>query len=292
MLDVLGTEGPTRTARALPVLLDVSLSKARKLRSCPRSVYWEVAGPRHPDPATAARVRRLKMLTGLEAALGIGLHEVARRIATALRDGRRPPRYEEGLAYLREQLNTLWTATREQHDHAPERDGCLRERWYGETVPEETLVRVRTRLHSQYRRLYHHPAWETVRQAGRGDIVVCDALDHLPLHLDGLPAARLYAAPDLAMIVHSRIELPNYGIPAPGPTALLIDWKTGKWDPLRRDDALDQACVYAWYVAEKLELPMGGWATSAGSPTSRRRTTPARTSGRCSAPARSRAAAP
>ncbi len=123
------TQSRTEGARALPVLLDVSLSKARKLRTCPRSVYWDAAGARHPDPAVAALVRRLKGLTSLDAALGIALHDVARMIAVALRDGRRPPSYEAGLVILRRQLNALWTATRESHYRAPERGGCLRERW-------------------------------------------------------------------------------------------------------------------------------------------------------------------
>jgi predicted RecB family nuclease len=54
---------------------------------------------------------------------------------------------------------------------------------------------------------------------------------------DGVP---VWVAPDLVYTI-------------PGERTTIVDWKTGKEDA----SAVDQLCLYAWYVRDALGIPMG-----------------------------------
>lgn len=245
--------------RPLPVLLDVSFSKAKALGRCPRSVYWAVEGARggwQTDAPPAARLAyRLKQLTSFPACLAIGLHDAGVRIARSHRDGTRPPDYDELLEAVRGRMNALWRADRAKYEQNPRRGGFTREQWYGEPIPPAAVELLRTKMHSGLRRLCQHPRWELVRAAGRGNILICDALDYLAVEFDGLPPARLWAAPDLALVSGAPIDLPGYGIRVPSGTGVLIDWKSGRND--ERVDNADQFAVFGWYLRDRLRVPMG-----------------------------------
>lgn len=233
----------------------MSQTRAKRMEACPRQEWWYSVGAvptwKRASPV-AHEAWALRCATSLDAALGSAIHVAAAAHACALRDGRRTPSYDEALAQVRGDLAKLWRATDvDAFRRDPKRNGMLLERLEGREVAEQTLASLRVKIPALVRRLVQHPIWEHVRQCGRGEIVVVEALDAMLVEVDGRPV-KLYAAPDLVYIAGDTLELPDFGIPIPAKTPVIVDWKSG-----RTGDAQFQLALYAGYVRDHLGLAPG-----------------------------------
>lgn len=255
----------TKTARsALPVLEHVSLSRLRRRLQCERMDWWQTEGAKDGWRQTARPETRLayalKKLTSWPGVVGDAIHQAAAVRARALRDGRRPPDYAQLLDLVRARLNAAACSRDvERFLRDPSHVVMLREVYSGEwpagRIPADVVATTKTRVGSLLRRMLAHPVWEDIARCGRGDILVCDALDALALEVDGVPV-KVYAAPDLVWVSHEPVLLPDFGVPVVPPVVSLLDWKTGRGDG-RVDAARDQLALYAWWASQKLDLPAG-----------------------------------
>lgn len=244
--------------------LTMSLSRARRLEQCERQDWWYTEGARGgyrrdaaPETQQAFALKKLQSLPGL---VGIALHEAAAAYAAAVRDGRRPPTYDELHALVRGHLNAGCTSRDVRAWFAdPQGRPMLREvllgEWPGGRIPADVRDRTRVQVGAMLRRLLTHPMTHALHECGRGDIRVCDRLDAMSVECDDHPV-QVYAAPDVVYLTGARMEVPGVPVPVPAGTPVIGDYKTGRSGG-RVDAARDQLAVYAWYVQERLGLEPG-----------------------------------
>lgn len=241
----------------------VSLSRVRRRAQCARQDWWQTEGSRdgyRSDALPSAREAfALKKLTSLPAVIGEALHHAAAARARAVRDGRRIPTVER----LREGICARLNRAVMSRDVAaflkrPSETVMLREiffeEWRGGIIPRDLVAETKGKVESLLERMLAHPVWEDIARCGRGDILVCDALDALEIELDGA-FVRIYAAPDLVWVSNDPVNLPGFGIPLLPPVVSILDWKTGRAAAGQEEQARRQLCVYAWFTSQKLKLP-------------------------------------
>lgn len=241
----------------------LSLSRVRRRAQCARMDWWQAEGARdgyRRDASPTARTAyALKKLTSLPAVVGDALHHAAATRARCLRDGLRPPSYDDLLSMVRARLNAAVTSRNiERFLARPSDTLMLREVFHGEwpegRVPPDVVSETRTKVESLLQAMVAHPVWEDLAHCGRGDILVCDALDALEIEVNGAPV-RVYAAPDLIWVSRDPQYVPGFGVPLVPPVVTILDWKTGR-PSAAEEQARTQLAVYAWWVTQKLSLPV------------------------------------
>lgn len=245
-----------------PLTEHVSLSRIRRRAQCPRMDWWQTEGSRdgfrRTAPVDAQMAYALKKLTSWPAVVGDAVHQAAAVRARALRDGLRPPGYDELLALVRARLNRAALSRNTDAFLARPSDVVMLrevyfEEWPGGRIPPEVVEATRARVAALLRRMLAHPVWEDVARCAGGDVLICDSLDALLIESDGTPV-KVYAAPDLVWVSREPVSVPAFGVPLLPPVITLLDWKTGRMDS-RVDAARDQLALYAWWVSQKLPLP-------------------------------------
>jgi hypothetical protein len=254
---------PTTHVFAGPQVEHLSLSRVRRRAQCARMDWWQTEGARdgyRRDASPTARTAyALKKLTSLPAVVGDAVHHAAATRARCLRDGLRPPSLDEMRATVRERLNAAVTSRNVERflarpSHTPMLREVFHNEWPGGRIPADVVDETRAKVESLLRVMMVHPVWADLAHCGRGDIVVCDALDALEIEVNGAPV-RVYAAPDLVWISHEPQYVPGFGVPLLPPVVTILDWKTGR-PSAAEEQARTQLAVYAWWVREKLALPV------------------------------------
>lgn len=241
----------------------VSLSRVKRREQCARKDWWQSEGSRDgfrsDAPASARLAYALKKLTSLPGVIGEAVHHAAATRARAIRDGMRPPTFDALLTGVRDRLNAaVVSRNTERFMQRPAQTQMLREvffsEWPDRRIPKDLIEETRTKVHALLGEMLAHPVWDDLARCGRGDILVCDALDALEIVVDEAPV-RVYAAPDLLWISHERVDVPGFGVPLLPPVVTILDWKTGR-SAGQEEDARQQLAVYAWWASRKLALPI------------------------------------
>lgn len=241
----------------------VSLSRVKRREQCARRDWWQSEGSRDgfrsDAPASARLAYALKKLTSLPGVIGEAIHHAAATRARAIRDGMRPPTFDALLTGVRDRLNAaVVSRNTERFMQRPAQTQMLREvffsEWPDRRIPKDLIEETRTKVHALLGEMLAHPVWDDLARCGRGEILVCDALDALETVVDGVPV-RVYAAPDLLWISHERIDVPGFGVPLLPPVVTILDWKTGRAAG-NEEDARQQLAVYAWWASRKIDLPV------------------------------------
>ena len=218
-----------------------SHTRDRLLQSCARRYYYryyQAQGGWHRDASPAARrAYVLGQLTSLDLALGTSLHARAREIASAIAAGSPRP----ALATLRERvradLNRVYSNSRNLQNFLrdPRGHAMLLGIYYQRGISEQTIGRIRERMDQCLEHLVASSVWATIERCPSTAVRVIDA--PALFDADGVP---VWVAPDLVYT-------------APGERTTIVDWKTGREDA----SAIDQLCLYAWFVRDALGIPMG-----------------------------------
>ena len=215
-----------------------SLSRQRNLEECPRLYYHTVygswggwsAGPDSP----AWRAYRLKHLVTVEQVVGIEVHERARELVRAIREGRPRPTEEELLDRCWEALGKLRRADLRTFLLHPKAQPLLRPVYYGEEVDWGAMFRTAGgTLERCITSLATNPVLEDVARCAPAGILLPEPFDRVPFPVDGHPV-HLWAAPDLVLSPPVEAASPS------GRTLEIVDWKTGS-----ARGAADQVAVYA-----------------------------------------------
>lgn len=238
----------------------VSLSRVKRRAQCARQDWWQSEGSRDgfraDAPAAARLAYALKKLTSLPGVIGEAIHHAAAQRARAIRDGMRPPAFDALFAAVRDRLNAaVVSRDTERFLQRPGHTPMLREvffsEWPDRRIPKALIDETRTKVESLLRAMLAHPVWEDLGRCGRGDILVCDALDALEIVVNDAPV-RVYAAPDLLWVSHERVDVAGFGVPLLPPVVTILDWKTGRAAG-QEEDARQQVAVYAWWASRKIE---------------------------------------
>lgn len=216
-----------------------SNSRDKTLAECARRYYWERYGSHNgwleEADETAKTAYRLKNLTSYQMALGSAIHECAKRYAMAIRAGRRRPTRDQLRDRVRFVLNSLHTASRnrDQFLARPKKNPMLHAVYYGMSISDQQLERLRDRMERCLDHLVASPVWEDLERCSPDDVLVIDSLAHFDFN-----GVRVYAAPDLVYWCDGRW--------------ILVDWKTGAPD---EDGEDGQIAVYALYLRDGLGRP-------------------------------------
>lgn len=253
---------PSSSSHDLP-LEHVSLSRLQRRARCARMDWWQTEGARggyRRDATPEARLAyALKKLTSLPAVVGEAIHHAAALRARRVRDGMRPPTFDELFATVRDRLNAaVCSRNVERFLERPGEIVMLREvffaEWPDRRIPSELVAATRTKIESLLRAIVTHPVWGDLARCGRGDILICDSLDALEIEVNGSPV-RVYAAPDLIWISRERQDVPGFGVPLVPPVVTILDWKSGRPNAAE-EQGRAQLAVYAWWATQKLLLPV------------------------------------
>ena len=221
-----------------------SHSRDRMLVACARRYflhYYRSHNGWVQNSDTAARTAYvLKHLTTLHLILGGAIHEVARRMAVAIRDGQ--PRITRTLAlnHVRDELNRSALSSHyiDSFAAAPKTHVMLRDVWYQGRRDTSQDERIKTKMHACVSGLMGHEVWDELEVCAPDDIILVDQM--ASMQFEGITT---YAAPDLVY--------------RPKPRHLIIgDFKTGP-----DTDAALQIALYALYLVRGLGLPYveGAW---------------------------------
>lgn len=209
-----------------------SHSRDRTLSECARRYYWATYGSWlgwMDDAEEAVRVAyRLKQLSTLSGTLGQEVHERAREIATAIRDGKDRPPLDDCMDRTRAALNRVWRGSRDMDGflRAPKRSPMLLESYYRLPITNDRLAALRAKLQRCLTHLYTWPGWGALEDLGPDRILLYEPTD--PAEIGGV---QVYAAPDL-VICGDRVRI--------------VDWKTGN-----TEGAMQQLACYALYLRER-----------------------------------------
>ena len=245
------------------LLEHVSLSRLQRRARCERMDWWQTEGARggyRRDATPEARLAyALKKLTSLPAVIGEAIHHAAAWRARCVRDGMRPPTFDELFAMVRDRLNAaVCSRNVERFLERPGESVMLREVYFSEwpdrRIPSELVTATRTKVELLLRAMVTHPVWEELARCGRGEILLCDSLDALEIEVNGSPV-RVYAAPDLVWISNERQDVPGFGVPLLPPVVTILDWKSGRANAAE-EQGRAQLAVYAWWASHKLALPV------------------------------------
>ena len=225
-----------------------SFSRDRALEECARLYYHKVfgswggwsAGPDTP----AWRAYRLKHLVTVEQVVGIEVHERARELVRAIREGRPRPTEAELLDRCWEALGRLRQADVRSFLLRPKARPLLRRVYYGEQVDWEALFQsAGSSLERCIAALAASPVLDDVGRCAPTGILLPEPFDRVPFTVDGRPV-HLWAAPDLVLS-------PPVETPCPSGRILeIIDWKTGGGR-----GAEDQVAIYAVFLRARLRVP-------------------------------------
>lgn len=245
------------------LLEHVSLSRLQRRARCARMDWWQTEGARggyRRDATPEARLAyALKKLTSLPAVVGEAIHHAAAQRARRVRDGMRPPTFDELFRMVRDRLNAaVCSRNVERFRERPGDIVMLREVYFSEwpdrRIPSELVTATCAKVESLLRAMVTHPVWEELARCGRGEILLCDSLDALEIEVNGSPV-RVYAAPDLIWISHERHDVPGFGVPLLPPVVTILDWKSGRPNAAE-EQGRAQLAVYAWWATQKLALPV------------------------------------
>jgi hypothetical protein len=218
-----------------------SHTRQQTFDACARRYYWTYYGSHNgwePGAPRSARLAwALKQLTTYPLALGTAVHDQARRVALAVRDGHPPPAYDVLRASARGALNRLYLRSRDRaaFARAPSRHPITVDAYYGRRPAPALFERLREKLGRCLTNLLDQPLWDELSGAPAGAVRVVDALATVPI--DGVP---VYVAPDLV------VRTPRAG-------SVVVDWKTGS-----ADGAPAQLALYTMFVRDVLGLPARG----------------------------------
>ncbi len=229
----------------------VSLSRVRRRRRCARMDWWHTEGARDGyranAPVEARTAFTLKRMTSLPAVVGQVVHEAAATRARAVRDGFRPPAVDAVLGTAYRRLNAAVRPPKSGHlGEAPLLREILHGEWPEGRIPSDVAAATKHKVERLLHAMLAHPVWADLARCGRGDILVCDALDAHAITIDGCQVD-VFAAPDLVWTSREVVTVPEYGIPLRPPVLTVLDWKTGAGEG-RIDAAREQLSVYAWWV--------------------------------------------
>ncbi len=217
-----GVGGGVDRAAAVGAALGWSFTRHKLLRGCERAAYWHYWAARDGWRAEAARDRRLayalKHLTAVPLLVGTAVHDAARAVMAAARDGRRPPTYDALLRTARGTLNRAW------RDSQPDRIArfwqwpgdhlALHEVVYGGRIPPAAADAARVRLASCLRGLLATPL---VR-----DVAACRD-DEVYLAGDGPERVALDLPPGLALDARDLLAT-GAGLVGGGPAITATLW--------------------------------------------------------------------
>jgi hypothetical protein len=184
-------------------------------------------------------------LTTLPAVVGQVIHEAAATRARAVRDGLRPPSLEMDQQRAFATLNAI-VRPRGRTGAVPMLKEIAGGEWPDGRIPPAVAAATKAKVEALLAAMHDHPVWSDLAGCGRGDILVCDALEAHLLEIDGTPVD-VFAAPDLVWTSRETVHVPDYGVPLLAPVLTVLDWKTGLADG-RVDAAKEQLSVYAWWV--------------------------------------------
>ncbi len=211
-----------------------SFTRDRMLRSCPRLYYYHYhLAPVGCRPGATPRARQayvLKHITSLDLVLGIAIHQVARELAAATRDGRSFPSPDRSWHAVRKALNGAYLSSlgdRATFLRAPNRATMLHEVYYGGGLADPAVERTRDKAARCLDSLHQAPVWGILRDCRRNDIRAIYA----PARFKARETT-VWAAPDL--VYRTR-----------GGTCVVVDWKTGKKSP---STEREQVSVYGLFL--------------------------------------------
>lgn len=218
-----------------------SHTREMTLRACARRYYYRYVltrgGWKRSAPPRVRLAYVLSRLTTLDLALGSILHVLAARIAGRVLVDRAVPSAEVLWQNARAHLNTLVRNGRDLSAFAadPVHHPVLLEAYYGRTLPEKQVERVREKMERCTRHLAESTVWAELARCAPGQVHAIDA--PATFEIDG---TTVWAAPDL-------IFTPEIAPP------IILDWKSGR---VGVDSAVEQLGLYASYARVQLHLPL------------------------------------
>lgn len=211
-----------------------SFTRDRMLRSCPRRYYYHYhlapVGCRPGAPPRARQAYVLKHITSLDLVLGIAVHQVARELAAAVREGRSFPSRDRSWHALRNALNGAYVSSsrnRAAFLRTPNRTTMLHEVYYGGGLAYAAVERTRDKAARCLDSLHQAPLWNVLRGCCRDDVCAIDAPARFMVR-----DTAVWAAPDL--VYRTR-----------GGARVVVDWKTGKKSPATERE---QVSVYGLFL--------------------------------------------
>lgn len=246
---------------ALPPLA-WSFSRHRLLETCERAVYWQYDGSQRgyaaPPASDARRAWTLKHLTSLPLLLGNAIHQAARTLLLALRDGTEPPSVDLARETARAMLNQVWFTSTRQQDRFWAMPGvftAFREVVYRGALSDVEVNRARERLRTCLATLYAAPVLADVGTALASAV---SGIGGPTLHVsNGLPASFTIADgttvwADLDLGYRTWHQQPHgFNVPTT-PIWCIADFKTGA----PAADELLQLATYGLYSRDVLRIPM------------------------------------
>lgn len=227
------------TATTSAPALTWSHSRDETFGACLRRYYHRYYGGldgwRADAPAHARHTYRLTQLTSLDQVLGISIHTRAREIAAAVVRGRPRPGYSVLLDRTRADLNRICRNSKNLVAFArdPKRHPVLLSVYYGRGLGQETVDRIRTKAEVCLRNLVDCSVWSALEGCSPESVHVLDTPGAFEFE-----GTLVWAIPDL---VYSR----------PGRPHSVVDWKTGRPDPL---GAFQQLRLYGCFLRDGLGL--------------------------------------
>jgi hypothetical protein len=216
-----------------------SHTRQRTLDACPRRYYWQYYaahnGWERDAPATARAAWTLKQLSTYPLALGTAVHDQARRVGLAVRDGQPIPAYHTLRESARGALNRLYARSRDRAAFlaAPSCHVITADAYYGRPSPPDMFERLRDRLGRCLTNLLDQPLWDEIAPLPPSVVRVVD--DVATFDVDGVT---VYVAPDLV-------------VRAPRAGWIVVDWKSGS----DGDAAEAQIALYACYLRDGVGVP-------------------------------------
>ena len=213
-----------------------SHSRITALNRCERlhfyKVYGSAGGWKRNAPPEARQAYTLSKLETVSMRHGTSLHTAATRIATAIRDGKPVPTYEELLAYVRSEMNRVWRSSRDREAFLdkPGDNPCYQHVYYGDDMSADEIERFQQRIQRSVRNLVEATVWDQVRAAQPEDIILRPQFDAIEFE-----GTTVYSTIDL-MFAMRRNGRPSYTI---------VDFK------LQSDSAaLAQISQYSWFALQ------------------------------------------
>lgn len=244
-----------------------SFTRRRTLDACARQFFWQYLGSRGgayaPEGSPARLAWTLRQTTSLPLLIGTVVHNAARQLIVATRDGAPLPTLDELLDGARATLNHVWVTSERLLDRfwrLPAVYPAFREVVNRGSLAEYEIERARRRLARTMANLYAAPVFADLARCGPREVTLTEAIaDEFLLTAASEPDERLSrdeAANDVRVLVALDLAYVHHdpetaGGPIARPTWTVADFKTGaRGQAGARDDVRERLQV----ADERLQL--------------------------------------